>query len=297
MKPPPGLVAVLILLAGCARPQSALSPHPDRELQRVVERLTAGFPGVAGAYVRHLRTGAVASVRADELFPTASMVKVPILATLYERVEAGALRLDTVLTFADSLRYTDEDVLGEFREGATISLAELTYLVATVSDNSAALWIQALVGGGAAVNGWLAREGFDSTRVNSRTAGRRPNWEVHGWGQTTPREMAELLVRIRDGRVAGPARSRELYRLLTKNISGSEGTAPLPLDVQVATKEGAVDRSRSQALLVNAPHGDYVLVVITRELQDSSWTPDNPGWVLIRDLSTAVWNHFEPHSR
>ncbi len=56
----------------------------------------------------------------------------------------------------------------------------------------------------------------------------------------------------------------------------------------------AVDRSRSEVALVNAPSGDYVFCVITRNQADTTWEQDNEGWVLIRNLSGLLWRHFEP---
>jgi beta-lactamase class A len=199
-----------------------------------------------------------------------------------------------MLVFRDSLRYSEADIAGEFRDSATVSLAQLAFLTAGVSDNTAALWIQALDGGGAAVNEWLAAKGFVSTRVNSRTPGRRPDWETYGWGQTTPREIAELLVRIRRGEISSPRASEDLYRLLTRNYTGDEALSQIPPYVQAATKEGAVNRSRSQVLLVNAPTGDYVLSILTRNQADSSWVVRNEGWELIRRVSRAVYRHFNP---
>ena len=51
----------------------------DRRLQAHIEGLVKGFQGEVGIYVKDLRRGTIASIRADELFPTASIVKVPIL--------------------------------------------------------------------------------------------------------------------------------------------------------------------------------------------------------------------------
>jgi beta-lactamase class A len=49
-------------------------------------------------------------------------------------------------------------------------------------------------------------------------------------------------------------------------------------------------------VLVNAPHGDYVFCVITKNQKDESTTFDNAGSVLLREVSRILWNHFEPDS-
>lgn len=290
-------LALAALLAGCggrpAPPAPApAAPGPDAALQAELEALTAGFRGDVGVYVRNLRTGATAALRADELFPTASMIKVPLLVKLHERVESGALRLEEELVFHDSLRYAETDLTAKLRDGERVPLSELAFLMIAVSDNTASLWIQALVGGGEAVNEWLAANGFEGTRVNSRTPGRRPDWEAYGWGQTTPREIAELMVTIREGRAVSPRASERMYRTLTSSVWQDVALAAVPPTVQAAAKYGSVDRSRSEVLLVHAPGGDYVLSVITKNQADESYAPGNEGWRLIRDVSRVVYEHF-----
>jgi beta-lactamase class A len=64
--------------------------------------------------------------------------------------------------------------------------------------------------------------------------------------------------------------------------------------VQAASKQGMVNHSRSEVVLVNAPSGDYVFSVITKNMADSSWSEGNEGFALIRKVSAIVWHHFEP---
>ena len=178
--------------------------------------------------------------------------------------------------------------------GDSLPLRELAFLMLTVSDNVASLWIQALVGGGLHVNEWLATHGYERTRVNSRTPGRERARSQYGWGQTSPREIARALVDIRTGQAVSPAASEDMYRVLTKTYWDREAVSQLPPHVQVASKQGFVDRARSEVLLVNAPSGDYVLAVMTKDQQDTSYTRDNEGHRLIRAISRAAYEHFEP---
>ena len=72
------------------------------------------------------------------------------------------------------------------------------------------------------------------------------------------------------------------------------GVSQIPPHVQVASKQGFVDHSRSEVMLVNSPGGDYVLAVITRNQVDTSADRDNEGYQLIRSISREVFRHFNP---
>jgi beta-lactamase class A len=285
-------LATLTLSCGGAR-GTPESPRPDPDLQRQLEALAKEVRGVVGIYVRNLRTGQTATVRADEAFPTASMIKVPILIGTFDAVEKGRLRFDQPLIYTDSLLYEGHDLIGALEDSATVPLAKLALLMITTSDNTASLWLQGLVGG-AAINEWLGAHGFDSTRVNSRVPGREDARSRYGWGQTTPREIAELLVTIRQEKAVSPAASQEMYRHLTRIYWNGEALSQLPPWVQAASKQGAVDQSKSEVVLVNAPSGDYVFSVITKEQEDQRWVDDNEGYELIRKVSALLWKTFEP---
>ncbi|HEX9939454.1 MAG TPA: serine hydrolase [Longimicrobium sp.] len=298
------LLLPLFLAAAPLAAQRAAPAGPpartDRALQAKLDALVQGFHGDVGIYVRNLRTGASAEIRADSVFPTASMIKVPILLTLYDQVEQGKLKLDARVAYPDTLNYRygeATDVVGYMVAGDTLPLSELAFLMLTVSDNFASLWIQALVGGGAEVNRWMEAHGFRHTRVNSRTQGREAARSAYGWGQTTPREIAEALVMIRQGRAVTPRADEAMYRMLTNSYWKNEALSQIPPTVQAASKQGFVDRSRSEVLLVNAPSGDYVVAVITKNQTDTSYEADNEGWRLIRAVSRTVYQHFNPSDR
>ena len=286
---------LLFAITAPAAAQDLLRERRDRRLEAQLAELAGDVRGTVGIYVRHLRTGRTAELNADSVFPTASMIKVPILAATYDAIHRGALSFDTTLTYLDSLDYTDEaDILVMAEDSTRITLGRVIMLMITMSDNTAALWLQALSGGGTRINEWLAANGLDSTRMNSRTPGRREIWEKYGWGQTTPREIARLLTMIRRGEAVSRGASEEMYRVLTRIYWNGQALSQLPPWVQAASKQGAVDASRSEVVLVNAPSGDYVFAVITKGQEDTSYGMDNEGYVLIRKVSALLWRTFEP---
>ncbi|MEM6646423.1 MAG: serine hydrolase [Bacteroidota bacterium] len=287
------LLLTVSLVASCTAPSETI---PEVDLETELLALISDFEGDVGIYVEHLANGQTVAINADTLFPTASMIKVPILLKTFDAIERGDLDYRQKLVYRDSLLYPGDDLIGAFRDSAEVELAKVAMLMITTSDNTGSLWLQHLSGTGTSINEWLEDNSFEHTRVNSRTPGRRPNWEVYGWGQTTPREMAQLLTMVRRGKAVSPAASEEMYRILTRIYWNKEALSQLPPTVQVASKQGAVSQSRSEVLLVNAPGGDYVVCVITKNQADTSWEPDNAGYVLLRNVSRTVWQHFEPKS-
>lgn len=291
-----GLFLVLTTVSFAQNKSFSIPERIDSNLQQKLDALVKDFRGDVGLYVRHVPSGRTAAIRADELFPTASMIKVCITMRLFEKIQEGKLDYHAALTYRDSLLYPGEDILGSFRDSAKIPLSEVVMLMLTMSDNTGSLWCQALADGGPAINEFLERNGFQSTRVNSRTPGRRSDWEKYGWGQTTPREMCQLLTMIRDGRAVSPAASEEMFRCLSRSYWDSEALSQIPPFIHVASKQGAVDQSRSEVVLVDAPSGDYVFCVITKNQRDTSWKADNDGYVLLRNVSRLLWDYFEPAS-
>lgn len=275
----------------------AQTERVDAKLNKMINELAKGFNGDVGIYVKSLKTGKIAAFNADTIFPTASMIKVPITCGIFDKIEKGELDYKAQLTYKDSLLYAGEDILGSFKNGEKIWLTKVLMLMITTSDNTASLWCQSLAGTGVAINNLMAQYGLQHTRVNSRTPDRQANQRKYGWGQTTPREMATLLTLIRDGKMISPAASERIYRNLIRIYYDKEALSEIPPYVQVASKSGAVNESRSEVVLVNAPHGDYVFSITTKNQKDTRWVYDNEGEILVRKLSKMLWNYFEPKSK
>ena len=286
---------MLLLICFCSFHTQA--QKTDKKLQKILNELTKDFGGTVGIYVKNLKTGREAGINMDTIFPTASMVKVPITCGIFNKIENGELAYDTLLTYKDSLLYAGEDILGSFKNNEKIALAKVLMLMITTSDNTASLWCQSLAGKGEVINRLMEAYGFKFTRVNSRTEGRRANQKEYGWGQTTPKEMATLVSLIYEGKMINPAASERIYRNLIRQYWDNEALSQIPPTVQVASKSGAVDDARSEVLLVNAPHGSYVFCIATKNIKDQRWTGDNESWKLIRKLSKTLWHHFEPKSK
>ena len=284
---------LIVLIPGELKAQKIRS---DKKLQASLEELVKDFKGTAGIYVYHLKTGKEAAINADTLFPTASIVKVPILVGVFDKIEKGELSYHQPLIYHDSIKYGGAGLMQYFRDSTATEMSILAALMITYSDNTTSLWSQGLAGGGERINEIMEHLGLYHTRVNSRTPGREQFREKHGWGQTTPREMSSLLVKIREGKVISEAASERMYRLMTNVYYEDYALSQIPPYIQTASKQGMVNSSRSELVMVNAPSGDYVFYIATKDNEDKTWGMYNEAWVLARKVSALLWNYFEPKS-
>ncbi len=282
----------IITLLLCVCTTMLIAQKQNKALQQKIETLCAGFNGTVGIYVQSLTTGKYAAYQADTVFPTASMVKVPILIGIMHKIQHGILSYHQPLTFTDSLVYSEgDDLLAALKPGSTVELSKVIMLMLTTSDNCASLWLQGLAGGGSTINPIMEQLGLAHTRVNSRTAGREANKKQYGWGQCTPKEMVTLFHLLYQGKVINDTMSSKMIRLLGRNYWDEEALTAIPSTIYVASKNGAVNASRSETLLVMAKQ-PYIFSIITKNQKDESWEATNEGWELARKLSRLLYSYY-----
>ncbi|HEY2650189.1 MAG TPA: serine hydrolase [Puia sp.] len=273
---------------------SAIAQKTDKTLERQIAELIRGFHGTIGIYVHELKKNRIASFNADTVFPTASIVKIPIMIGIMDKIQNKELEFHQVMIYKDTIKYDPgEDVLASFRPDEKILLSKLMLLSISLSDNTASLMLQGIAGGGQRINFLMDSLGYSSTRVNSRTPGREKDREIFGWGQTTPREIAEIMERIVQGKVLSPKSSDRMLRTLGRQYWDEDAISQIPPDIFVASKSGAVDESRNEILYVNAPN-PYIFSVFTKNNTDQSWDYNNEAWVLTRKLSALLFGYYNP---
>lgn len=277
---------------------SSSAQQTDKKLEAIINQTIKGFNGTVGIYVKNLKTGKTVAINADTVFGTASIIKVPILIGIMDKLNNGTITYDSSFTYNDSLYYAGEDILGEFKSNGKIRLKKILMLMLTTSDNTASLWLQKLAGTGTRINYLMDSLGFVQTKLNSRTPGRRAFQQLNGWGQTTPRDMAKIFEQMYLSKIISPAVSERMMRSLGRNMwDMDEGISQIPPYIEVFSKNGCVDQLRNEIMLVNAPNQPYIFSIFTKNNRDTSWNHNNEAWVLTRKLSKMLWNYFEPKDK
>lgn len=278
--------------------QQTAMPKIDTSLQKKLEQIQAGFKGKAGIYVYHIQKNSFASVSGDSLFPTASMIKVPIMLTIFDKMEKGELTYTEELPYNGEHNYVYEaDFINRLEKGTKVSIAKLLAIMIGFSDNTASLWLQYLAGSGTGINTWLSDNGYKNTRVNSRTPGREKEYAEFGWGTTSPKEMTEIVLSISSGKAISSDASAKMYRLMSRSFWDGEALSQIPPYVQVASKQGAVSQSKSEVVVVNGKNGTYVFCAMTDKQEVVGYEFNDPGFVFLCDVSKLLYNYFEPQDQ
>jgi len=285
------------LLMSISMPQIMMAQSHSNKLKDTLETVINQFDGRAGIYLYHLDKNEEIAIHADDVFPTASMIKVPIMIKIFDLIDKGVLDYNQKLVHNGEHNYTyEEDLVNVARKGSEFPLGKLLAIMISLSDNTASLWLQDVAGTGTAINAWLEEHDYQHTRVNSRTKGREKEYEEHGWGQTTPREMARLVTDIYHGELISKAASEKMYRLLTRSYWDGEALSVIPPEVEVASKQGAVSQSKSEVVMVHAPTGTYVFSAITDDQPVKGYEPENPGFVFLRKVSNIIYDYYNPNN-
>ncbi|HUQ82879.1 MAG TPA: serine hydrolase [Gemmatimonadaceae bacterium] len=257
-------VATLAMLTLTAAPL-ARAQQPARSasgLQRLLDAELARFPAKAGVWVKHLTTGEEASVRGDEAFNSASVIKIPVMVLAFQMADKGQLSLSERITINASdfrggsgvFRYNDPGLQPTFRD-------VLLQMIIT-SDNTATDLAIAKVGGVAKVNEWLRGAGYGDALTLNMTTGdlfakygalpqsanrnEKTNADKAYWlGSMTPRgtgRLIEAIQRCADGTAPSPAIAakkscEDMIRMMRAQQSGAR-RLPHFLSVAVAHKTG-----------------------------------------------------------
>ena len=265
-------------------------------LRRTLDSLAGAHRGVVGYAIHNLDTGERLERRGDETFPTASLIKVPILVTLHDLIEKGQISLDDRMTVLKIDKVGGSGILQNLHDGVEITVGDAAWLMSTLSDNTATNMLLDRV---AMRRVWEKMEalGLPHTKVHSKTFQRFTSVAMdssvkYGLGVTTPNEMARLFALMAEGKAVSPRADSLMLATLEDNsddvlLQRSTGGA------RAAHKTGATDQVRTECTLWYLP-GRVVACVLTKENADTRWVLDNEPQLLMARMGEAIVAAWRP---
>jgi len=221
-------------------------------------------PGVTGVVVREVGAATLFTQRADELFPAASVIKIPLVMTLYADAAEGRLSLEERVPVGATVGGTG--ILGDLRDVADASLRDLAMLAIALSDNTATnRLIERL--GVARVDERMAEWGC----VRSKLARGMFDWDAQRRGLenvATPAETAALLERLVCGELVDRATSHAVIAVLERCQDDAMLRRYLGKGGRVANKTGTLAATRNDAAILFGPSRTIVVAAFMKEVGD-----------------------------
>lgn len=163
--------------------------------QLVLETITFGTPGVIGVHATDpANPDNEFEVNADELFPAASIIKIPILLEFYRQVLDGNLDPDEIHYLKDEDKVGGSGVLQFLSEKTQLTLEDWVKLMINLSDNTATNYLIDIVGVDN-VNKLIGSLGLENTKLLRKMQAKNIDPDLQE-NLSTPRELSKLLMMI-----------------------------------------------------------------------------------------------------
>lgn len=262
--------------------QDVLWSRMESSIQGVVQQTDA----VIGVAILDLTDQRSLYLNADAVYPTASTIKIAVLAELYRQDERGGAKLADLYTVARKDSVGGEGVLPVMTDGVTrLTNKDLAALVVSLSDNSATNVLIDRVGMDN-VNAWLKSLGLEQTRLRRHmmdvTAAREGRENT-----ATPRELVTLIAAVHQGRVFKKTTTEEFVKMLSVPKM-SYIARLLPTDARIASKPGNLDGVRNDAGIVFCPGRPFAIAVMTTFAGN-----DAEAEQAIARIAHAAWSYFD----
>ena len=237
--------------------------------------IAQGFPGMLGVYARTLADEPpFIEYNSTESFPTASTIKVLIMATAFRLAEETPSLLDQMITTRRKDLIGGSDFLARAPDGARFTVRELLTPMIQLSDNTASNYLITEFGfetindtgiKAGLLRTKLARHFLDYTAIVN-----------HNDNVTTPQDMGALLYTISHGAredqktIVSSKHARTMIEIMLGQTDRDGIPAGLPGGVRVANKTGEIEGSRNDIAIVD-PFGTspYVLAVYSKWLTNN----------------------------
>lgn len=268
-----------------------------KQLGESIQELCDQHEGTVAIGIEFLESGQTILINEDQVMPTASLIKLAVMHEAYDQANSDTLDLSKKITLKEEDKVPGSGILSNhFSGGLTLSLHDAIHLMITYSDNTATNLVLDHVGLQQVCDG-MAKIGLPETRINaqvyrgSSTSISPERSERYGLGSTTAKETLALLKQIYQKKAVSKSASEAMLSHLFTCDDDTKLAAGFPAGTRFAHKTGAISHARCDAGIVKVADESIVLVVLTANNRDQSWTNSNQALELCKGIGKLVYTH------
>ncbi|MCB8948814.1 MAG: serine hydrolase [Ardenticatenaceae bacterium] len=273
-------------------------------LAEQIREMCAGFNGRIGLAATNLQTNETVGFLADEIFPTASVIKLPVLLTLMQQVEDGEYSLDDPLMLRRADYVAGSGLLQHLSPGLTMPIRDWAFLMMSISDNLATNVLIDHVGLDE-VNDWLDEHDYPDIRLHRKINFNLLKTDQKLLGTSTPAALTRMITAVYQQTHVSPAACTEMMRMMNKVGADRVGRylpfEPYGSDVpdseilRLAGKTGSLAGMRAQTAVIyrgmpEENRGFALTVMNEGNPEPERWQPDAPGVLIIGRLAKTLYD-------
>jgi len=260
-----------------------------RNLEQCVRGRINNFKGSCGIAIKDLKKGYALSYNQDTLLPSASLVKIPIMAACFYAASQGKISLKSYLVLRNKTKVTGSGILKNYPAGTQVTVEKLIHIMIAESDNTASNMLIELLGYDY-LNDAFKKIGLNNTNIVRKMMdfkSRRRGKENY----TTTADMAYILEQMYEGKFLDKQTSLKCIEILKDQKLRDRIPARLPAGTSVAHKTGLERGICHDVGIIFTKRGDLLICVLTRHKNKTSLSAKS----FISYLAQDAYNYLAGH--
>ncbi len=282
----------------------AIESEKMQALSARLHEISSIYTSVCTWAVTDLVSGEHIGHREDEVMPTASLIKTPILIALYQAVHDGRLRLADRVKYGEEHRVLGSGVLAKLSFGVEMTVRDAATLMLSISDSSATNMCIDMAGLDF-INDLMQTLGFESTRLFRRLGDRAPGvdpLDARTMNVSSASDMCGVFTLIARHQAVSADASEDMLRIMRRSDYRHELSAELPWNEMnmlppdprtswVAEKGGSfVNAVRTGGAVMHGPNGEFAMAAFCEGGTAPGTGRNSEGNLMLGRLGKAAWD-------
>ncbi|MBI2251565.1 MAG: serine hydrolase [Armatimonadetes bacterium] len=233
----------------------------SNKICRIIKKYKTTF----GIVVKNLNSGEKFLYNPNEIFPAASIIKIPILIETLRQIEAEKLSLENKIHLKESDKVGGAGILKELHAGIEITILDLLNLMIVISDNTATNILIDLIGI-ESVNNFMRSIGLTKSILGRKLMINPKTLKYKNF--VTPYEMSTLLEKLWQKRLLSSFLTKLALNILYRQQYNEKIPKYFPKAVKVAHKTGEISKINHDVGIVVLGKNPFILSLLTKEVED-----------------------------